>query len=60
MTRKFSYWDDRDLEENLFRFYGISRRDMWRAVFVGENYLLGDDITESNLRDLVENNLGEI
>jgi len=53
---RFDYWDAKDtkLEKSLFALYNVPVSAPCRAVFIGDDYLLADDITEENLRALVE------
>jgi cytochrome c biogenesis protein CcdA len=47
--------EDRELENYLlFSLHNLSERSPRTAVFIGDDYLLGYNITESNLRSLIE------
>jgi len=56
IVMRFDYMDeeDRSLEDYLFTKFNLPLNSPRTAVFVGNDYLLGVDITEKSLRSLIE------
>ncbi len=57
-VKKFNQSTDRNLLENLYRIYRVPEQDRVTpaTVFFGDQYLLGNDISYSNLEEILAEN----